>query len=57
MSDFGKTVADTLKEIKKEFEGKADIHHGTPQQKPVDKSVREEINSEFDKLIEKNEKR
>jgi len=42
---FGKAVAETYRGIKQDFEGKPE----------VDPQVREQINSDFDRLIEKNE--
>lgn len=42
---FGKAVAETYRSVKQDFAGKG----------AVDPQVREQINSDLDKLIEKNE--
>jgi hypothetical protein len=59
-SDYGKEVADIFRGIKQDFEKKpiADRSEGkTPQAGTVDPSVREQVISDIDHLIEKHEDR
>jgi hypothetical protein len=60
-SDYGKAVAEVYRDLRREFENKTNVtvpdEKGGAQSKPIDPSVREEINSDFKRLIEKNEKR
>lgn len=50
MSAFGKAVADVLRDVKKDFAGKANVG-----EVPIDPQVREQVNADFDKMIDKHD--
>ncbi len=53
-SDFGKDIADVYRGIKEDFSKKESVGD---QNKQIDRSVREQVNSDIDSLIEKHENR
>ncbi len=53
-SDFGKDIADVYRDIKDDFSKKESVKGKNEQ---IDRSIREQINSDFDTLIEKHESR
>jgi hypothetical protein len=60
MSDFGKEVAETLRDLKHDFANKPhrrlrDSQGTETGNVPIDKSVREAVNADLDQLIEKRE--
>lgn len=54
-SDFGKEVTEVYKDVKKYVEGRPDKSTNSTQ--GIDRQVREEIISDLDHLIKKNESR
>jgi hypothetical protein len=61
-SDFDKDVAETLRDLKHDFSNKPhrSLRNSAGEETgnvPIDKAVREEVNSEFDRAIEKYKSR
>lgn len=50
MSSFGKAVADVLRDVKKDFSIKEKLG-----EVPIDPQVREAVNADFDKMIERHD--
>lgn len=53
---FGKAMVDTLRHVKKTFEGMSSAPDSSGNYKSIDKSVREEVIGELDRSIEKHDR-
>lgn len=55
MSQFGKAVADAFRQVKQDFNERQGILQPDGNLPDIDRQVREQVNGDIDKLIDKHE--
>lgn len=55
MSQFGKAVAEAFRQVKEDFTQRHSVRQPDGTEHAIDRQVREQVNGDLDKLIDKHE--